>query len=84
MNEQLRHHLTYLIREKHKDEDKQALVLVEKGRVKGYAEDISFKTKLDNLEELKTRIQAVYDEQDLSWIVDSFHKSANQERHHLL
>lgn len=79
IKEQLSHQLSYLIAEKDEKKEQQAVVLVEKGRVKGYAEAIPMDMQLDQLDQLKPQIKAVYDDQDLLWIVDSFHKKSEEQ-----
>ncbi len=62
---------TYLIRDPLKDEAKDAIVLVEKGRYKGYG-TIDKSTKINSLNAAKSFLSSAYDDQDMLGMVKSY------------
>ncbi|MAY83039.1 MAG: DNA polymerase III subunit epsilon [Flavobacteriales bacterium] len=57
---------TFILEEK--EVNTKAIVLVEKGRLKGYA-SLGLDQKVESIEEAKELISATYDDQDLAWII---------------
>lgn len=66
VSEQIEKESTYLLEEKKNDQ--RAIVLVEKGRVKGFGV-IDNSIQIKNIEEAKSMLSATYDDQDLSQIL---------------
>jgi len=77
LNDKLEYKHTFILEEV--VEESKALVLVEKGRLKGYAK-LSVDQKVANIEEAKQLISATYDDQDLAWIIEKHlkKKTSNQ------
>tara|TARA_R110002096_G_scaffold238027_10_gene429415 strand:- start:2485 stop:3861 length:1377 start_codon:yes stop_codon:yes gene_type:complete len=79
LNTLLRVESNYLLVEKDTEKQQQAVVLVEKGRVKGYATSLALESNLSDLTDLKSKIESVYDDQDLLQIVGNFRIKANSD-----
>ena len=69
---------TFVVKEVSKDQNNQAIVLVEKGRYKGYT-TLSMDADLNDLEQLKKELHTAYDDQDLSYLLQSYLKNASLE-----
>ena len=68
----LRNQQSYFLCDRQKDQNKKAVVFIEKGRVKGYSENLDLDKKMENTSEIVDQLQAVYDDQDLLWIVENY------------
>ncbi len=68
---------TFVITEPNKDKT-QAIVLVEKGRYKGYG-IIPINSNIEKLEDIKTKITSVYDDQDMAILVHSYLSKASEK-----
>lgn len=66
IKEKIAHKHTFILEEIEKDH--KAIVVVEKGRLKGYA-SLKADQEVKNLAHAKQLISATYDDQDLAWIV---------------
>lgn len=62
---------TFLIKELMAEENKMAIVLVESGRYKGFAQ-VCTDEKLDTLEQVKSRITSAYDDQDMANLIQAY------------
>lgn len=74
INEKLENKHTFLLEESM--EETKAIVLVEKGRVKGFA-SLNADQLISNLNEARALISSTYDDQDLNWIV---HKQLRENK----
>lgn len=75
VEEMIENKSTYVLREPSTDGENQAIILVEKGRYKGYGK-VPMIADLENLDFVKSKIHSAYDDQDLSIIVNSNLKKA--------
>ena len=78
MKEYISNESTFVVKEVSKDQSNQAIVLVEKGRYKGYT-TLSIDADLSDLEQLKKELHTAYDDQDLSYLLQSYLKRASRE-----
>jgi len=78
VNEKVNENSTFVIREPEKNEKEQAVVLIEKGRYKGFG-TLPLDSDLSNLESVKTQISSAYDDQDLSILVHAYLSKAKEE-----
>ena len=78
VEERVNENASYVIRELEKNGSNQAVVLVEKGRYKGFGK-FPIDTDLTNLQALKSNLQGAYDDQDLSHLVQAYLGKAKQE-----
>lgn len=78
VEERVNENSTYLIREQEKDKDQQAVVLVEKGRYKGFG-TVPMDSDLSTVEKVKQHINSAYDDQDLSILVNAYLSKAKAE-----
>lgn len=78
IEETIERNSTYVLKENSKDGENQAIILVEKGRYKGYGK-VPISADLENIEFLKSKIHSAYDDQDLSIIVNSTLKKSKEE-----
>jgi len=69
---------TYILRDIHANRKLQSIVLVEQGRVKGFADEVSIDEPLTDRESIHQKLHAVYDDQDLAWVVEQHQKKAKQ------
>ncbi|MBL4709191.1 MAG: GIY-YIG nuclease family protein [Flavobacteriales bacterium] len=78
IEEKVNQNTTYILKEQSKDGMDQAVILVEKGRYKGYGK-LPIDSDLTNLDFIKSKIHSAYDDQDMSILVNSYFKKAKEE-----
>jgi DNA polymerase-3 subunit epsilon len=78
VEEKVNRNTTYVLREESAERAEQAVILVEKGRYKGYGK-VPLSIDLMNVELLKNQINTAYDDQDMSIIVHAWLKKSKPE-----
>lgn len=78
IEEKVNKNTTFVLRERNENKEKQAVIVVERGRYKGYGY-VPKSTDLRNIELVKSQIITAYDDQDMSIIVNSCLKKAKPE-----
>jgi len=78
VEERVERESTYVLKQESADGASQAIVLVEKGRYKGYGM-LDIKDEIENIEFIKTKIHSAYDDQDLSIIVNASLRKAQPQ-----
>ena len=78
IEERVNHESTYVLKKEYGNKKEQAIVLVEKGRYKGYGK-VSVDLDLDNIDFVKSKIHSAYDDQDMSILVNAYFRKAKEE-----
>ena len=78
VEEKVERNTTFVLKEEMAKEAKQAIVLVEKGRYKGYGK-VPLSVDLMNVELIKSQLEPAYDDQDMSIIVHAWLKKSKPE-----
>jgi len=78
VEEKVNRNTTYVLKEESLEKAEQAIVLVEKGRYKGYGR-VPLSIDLMNIELLKSQINSAYDDQDMSIIVHAWLQKSKPE-----
>ncbi|MEQ8909950.1 MAG: exonuclease domain-containing protein [Vicingaceae bacterium] len=71
IKEEVHSRSTYLIKEQLPGQDNCAVVLVEKGRYKGFAH-LDPNENIDSLAQIKSRLTAAYDDQDMANLIQAY------------
>ncbi len=78
VEEKVNRNTTFVLKEESLERAEQAVVLVEKGRYKGYGK-VPLSVDLMNIELLKSQLNTAYDDQDMSIIVHAWLKKSKPE-----
>lgn len=78
IEERVNQDATYVLKEESRNGKDQAVILVEKGRYKGYGK-LPLNSNLKDLEYVKSKIHSAYDDQDMSILVNAYFKKAKEE-----
>ena len=78
IEEKVNRNTTFVLKEDCQNSNEQAVILVEKGRYKGYGK-VPVSVDLMNIELIKSQLEPAYDDQDMSIIVHAWLKKSKPE-----